>query len=68
MEALTEVESEVIDVDDIDEGEKESCLVGRLVTEEHWNPSNLIEDITKAWTPKHEVYRRKRATNVVFKK
>ncbi|KAL8552286.1 hypothetical protein ACS0TY_001108 [Phlomoides rotata] len=53
MEAPTEVESEIIDVDDIDEGEKESCLVGRLITEEHWNPSNLIEAITKAWKPKH---------------
>ncbi|KAL8490753.1 hypothetical protein ACS0TY_022663 [Phlomoides rotata] len=53
MEGLTEVESEAIDVDDIDEGERESCFVGRLVTEEHWNPSNLIEAITIAWKPKH---------------
>ncbi|KAL8550819.1 hypothetical protein ACS0TY_000044 [Phlomoides rotata] len=32
MEARTEVESEIVDVDDIDEVEKESCLVGRLTT------------------------------------
>ncbi|KAL8503921.1 hypothetical protein ACS0TY_022591 [Phlomoides rotata] len=48
-----EVEYEVIDVDDIDEGEKESSLVGRLVTEKHWNPSTLTKVIEKAWKPKH---------------
>ncbi|KAL8499056.1 hypothetical protein ACS0TY_022137 [Phlomoides rotata] len=52
MEVVTEVGSEVIEVDNI-EGEKESCLVGRLVTEKHWNPSTLIEAITKVWQPKH---------------
>ncbi|KAL8498997.1 hypothetical protein ACS0TY_022091 [Phlomoides rotata] len=55
LNTMEEVESEVIDVDDIDEREKESCLVGRLVTEKHWNPSNLIQVITKAWNPNHSV-------------
>ncbi|KAL8499001.1 hypothetical protein ACS0TY_022094 [Phlomoides rotata] len=53
MEEMTEVESEVVNVDDIEEGEKESCLVGRLLTVKNWNSSDLIKAIEKAWKPKH---------------
>ncbi|KAL8498996.1 hypothetical protein ACS0TY_022090 [Phlomoides rotata] len=58
MEEMTEVESEVVNVDDIEEGEKESCLVGRLLTVKNWNSSDLLKAIKKAWKPKHGMWSR----------
>lgn len=53
MEALTEVESQVIEVEDIGEVENEPCLVGSLVKHTKWKPSLVIKAMNKAWKPKH---------------